>query len=134
MLNTESNSQDLCGGSCRKEKAEEMEIAMTMGMGMNLAMEAETADNYKIRILKKPDVTDLAGEKVMIDFESGKYFMLTGSANDIWDMLYDGAESKSIMAALTEIYDVDACVCREGVMKFLVELENIGFISLDKCN
>ena len=134
MLNIESSSRDLCGGSRRKEKAEDMEIAMAVGRGMNLATEADTVDNYSIRILKKPDVTDLAGEKVMIDFESGKYFMLTGSANDIWDMLYDGAESKNIVTALTEIYDVDTCACREGVMKFLGELENIGFISLDKRN
>ena len=92
------------------------------------------AENYRISILKKPDVTDLAGEKVMIDFESGKYFMLTGSANDIWDMLDDGAESESIVAALTEIYEVDTDTCREGVLKFLNELNNIGFISIDKCD
>jgi len=92
------------------------------------------AENYRISILKKPDVTDLAGEKVMIDFESGKYFMLTGSANDIWDMLDDGAESESIVAALTEIYEVDTDTCREGVLKFLNELNSIGFISIDKCD
>ena len=92
------------------------------------------ADNYKVRILKKPDVTDLAGEKVMIDFESGKYFMLTGSANEIWDMLHEGAESESIVSGLTEIYDVESEICREGVHKFLKELETIGFIALDSCN
>jgi len=92
------------------------------------------AERYKISILKKPDVTDLAGEKVMIDFESAKYFMLTGSANEIWDMLDDGAESENIVSALTEIYDVDTDACREGVLKFLDELKNIGFIALEKCD
>ena len=91
-------------------------------------------EQYKVSILKKPDVTDLAGEKVMIDFESGKYFMLTGSANEIWDLLDNGADSESIVAALTEIYDVEPEVCREGVLKFLNELESIGFISLEKCD
>ena len=92
------------------------------------------SENYKVSILKKPDVTDLAGEKVMIDFESGKYFMLTGSANDIWDLLNEGAESESIISALTEIYEVESCMCRDGVLGFLSELENIGFISLVKCS
>ena len=91
-------------------------------------------DNYRIKILKKPDVTDPAGEKVMIDFESGKYFMLTGSANEIWDLLDEDTESESIVTALMEIYEVEPDVCREGVMKFLKELVDIGFIAIEKCN
>jgi len=92
------------------------------------------ADNFKINILKKPDVTELAGDKVMIDSESGKYYMLTGSANDIWDMLNQGVESEGIIENLTRIYEVAPHECREGVLRFLSELENIGFISLEKCN
>ena len=92
------------------------------------------ADNYKVTILKKPDVTDLVGEKVMIDFESGKYFMLTGTANDIWDMLADCVESESIVTSLVGEYEVDIGECREGVLGFLNELVQIGFISLDKCD
>ena len=41
----------------------------------------------KIKLKKKLNVTDLSGEKVMIDFESGKYFMIKGSGNDIWDLI-----------------------------------------------
>lgn len=91
-------------------------------------------ENYKVNVLKKPDVTDLAGEKVMIDFETGKYFMLTGPANEIWDMLSEDVESDSIVSTLTSIYEVDADTCREGVLKFLKELQQIGFISLEECN
>ena len=92
------------------------------------------AENFKVTILKKPDVTDLVGEKVMIDFESGKYFLLTGSANDIWDMLEDGIESERIVASLIDIYEVEADVCRDSVMKFLNELVRIGFVSIEKCD
>ena len=48
--------------------------------------------NVKIKLKRKLDVTDLSGEKVMIDFESGKYFLLKGSANDIWNMIQDEEE------------------------------------------
>jgi len=89
--------------------------------------------NYKIKILKKPDVTDLVGEKVMIDFESGKYFLLTGSANDIWDLLVDGIDTDIIVTKLTEVYEVETDVCKESVHKFLNELESIGFVSLEEC-
>ena len=38
----------------------------------------------KIRMKAKRNVTDLAGEKVMVDFEQGKYFCIKGVGNDIW--------------------------------------------------
>ncbi len=86
---------------------------------------------HHIKILKKPDVTDLAGEKVMIDFDTGKYFMLTGSAGDIWDMLEDGKTADDITAGMLNIYDIDADTCRAGVLSFLGKLADIGFISID---
>ena len=45
--------------------------------------------NAIIKLKKQLNVTDLAGEKVMIDFESGKYFLIKGAGNDIWDMLQE---------------------------------------------
>ena len=91
------------------------------------------SENFIVRILKKPDVTDLAGEKVMIDFDSGKYFMLTGSANDIWSMLVDGMSSVGIISELMDIYEVEEAVCRDSVLAFLNKLSEIGFIRMDEC-
>ena len=85
----------------------------------------------KIRILKKPDVTELAGEKIMIDFESGKYFMLTGAANDIWDMLQDGVRADQIVANLMDIYEIDHEKCSESTLSFLEHLAGIGFIAIE---
>jgi hypothetical protein len=86
--------------------------------------------DYEIKILKKPEVAELAGEKVMIDFESGKYFMLKGVANDIWDVLEDGITSQTIITSLLKEYDVDAKTCTNSVNDFLKVLANKGFISL----
>lgn len=88
-------------------------------------MEAST----RIKILKAPEVTDLAGEKVMIDFDSGKYFMLVGSANDIWDALKDGISVEEIVTHLLELYDVEESVCREKTILFLEKLVEVGFIA-----
>ncbi len=85
---------------------------------------------YEIIMLKKIDVTELAGEKVMIDFDSGKYFMLTGSANDIWDLLETQSTTKEILESLLEIYDVDEQTCYNGVIAFLKKLVDIGFVEL----
>lgn len=84
----------------------------------------------KVKILKKPEVSELAGEKVMIDFETGKYFMLKGSANEIWEMLKDGITAKEIVEGLMEIYEVQESVCQKSVQDFLSTLEENGFISL----
>ncbi len=85
----------------------------------------------EIKIKKRPDVSELAGEKVMIDFETGKYFMLKGSANDIWEMLKDGVKVSEIVNGLLDIYDVERTECEESVNDFLGELEKNGFISLN---
>lgn len=84
----------------------------------------------KVKILKRPEVSELAGEKVMIDFESGKYFMLKGSANEIWEMLKDGIDTKEIVTGLMEIYDVEESVCQKSVQEFLTTLKENGFIDL----
>lgn len=86
----------------------------------------------KIRVLKKPDVTDLAGEKVMIDFESGKYFVLTGAANDVWDFLSDDTAVSEIVERLIELYDVEREKCESSTLGFLEKLADIGFIALEQ--
>ncbi len=89
--------------------------------------------NYSINIIKMPDVTELASEKVMIDYDSGKYFMLTGSANDIWDLFQkDIKTSQEIVKGLLELYDVPEDVCATEVLDFLKKLEEIGFIKIEE--
>ena len=84
----------------------------------------------KVKILKRPEVSELAGEKVMIDFETGKYFMLKGSANDIWEVLQDGISLGNIVDKLLEIYEVDRATCEASVNDFMDTLVSNGFVSL----
>ena len=78
----------------------------------------------KIRMKAKRNVTDLAGEKVMVDFEQGKYFCIKGVGNDIWDMLdgqegEDGITVEAILHKLMEEYEVMEEVCEKEVLAFL---------------
>lgn len=84
----------------------------------------------KIKVEKKLDVTELDGEKVMIDFESGKYFMIKGSGNDIWDLMKDGISIGEIVDELLKIYSVDRQTCEESVVSFVKSMEGYKFISL----
>lgn len=83
-----------------------------------------------IKVLKKLNVTDLSGEKVMVDFEQGKYFMIKGVGNDIWDMLADGITVEQIIKNLLAEYEVTEEVCEIEVLKFLNSLEDIGIIGV----
>lgn len=82
----------------------------------------------KIVLKKKLNVTDLAGEKVMIDFESGKYFMIKGAGNDIWDMIQTEISVQEIIDKLLQEYDVSAEECESAVVDFLDNMRKLDFI------
>lgn len=91
-------------------------------------------ENTVVHLIKQLDVTDLSGEKVMIDFSTGKYFLLKGAANEIWDMLTkDGAKEISIGEIknnLLEIYDVDEETCLTSITSFLKQMKENQFIEI----
>lgn len=81
-----------------------------------------------IKIKKQIDVTDLAGEKVMIDFSTGKYFLIKGVGNDIWDLVQDETTPQAIIDKLLSEYDVTPEVCEEQVLNFLDTMAKYDFI------
>lgn len=81
-----------------------------------------------IQVVNKPNVTDLCGEKVMVDFSHGKYFMLKGVGNDIWEMLEEEISVAQIVEKLLEEYEVERTECEESTLQFLKNLEELGFI------
>lgn len=82
----------------------------------------------RIKVKKLPNVTELAGEKVMVDFIQGKYFMLKGVGNAIWDLLEDKVSVASIIEKLLQEYDVEEEQCVSSTIKFLEQLEELEFI------
>ena len=84
--------------------------------------------NSKIVLKKKLNVTDLAGEKVMVDFECGKYFLIKGVGNDIWDMIQEEITPDEIIKKLLSEYDVSCEECEKSVMEFLNKMESLNFI------
>ena len=77
---------------------------------------------------KKLDVTELSGEKVMIDFETGKYFMIKGVGNDIWNLIQNEITVGEIIEKLLQEYDVEEQECEASVVAFLENLQKYGFI------
>lgn len=88
-------------------------------------------DSTKITLIKPMDVTDLAGDKVMIDFETGKYYMLKGSAVDIWENIQSATTVGDVKNKLMEIYDVTEDECSANIEAFLTQMQNNKFITLE---
>ena len=84
--------------------------------------------NTKIIMKKKLNITDLSGEKVMIDFETGKYFLIKGAGNDIWDMLQVETTPGEVMEKLMQEYEVSREECERAVFAFLEQLRELKFI------
>jgi len=85
--------------------------------------------NKVVKMIKQLNVTELAGEKVMIDFATGKYFLIKGVGNDIWDMLQEETTPGNIIDKLMGEYEVSIEECEESVMSFLKKMQELGFIS-----
>ena len=64
----------------------------------------------------------------MVDFESGKYFLIKGVGNDIWDMLQEETTPGRIIEQLLAEYDVTAEECERSVMEFLSKMQELKFI------
>lgn len=84
-----------------------------------------------VKILKQPNVADLSGEKVMVDFEQGKYFLLKGVGGEIWELLKDGITVGEVVSELLKEYEVDEKTCLEETIAFLEKLVSIEFIAVE---
>lgn len=84
--------------------------------------------NSVVKLKKTVSVADLSGEKAMIDFETGKYYLIKGTGNDIWDMIQEEISVGEIVDRLLEEYDVTREKCTESVLNFLENLKTKGFV------
>ena len=82
----------------------------------------------KIIMKKKLNITDLSGEKFMVDFETGKYFLIKGAGNDIWDMIQVETTPEEIIEKLMQEYEVTREECERSVYEFLEQLQKLNFI------
>lgn len=87
--------------------------------------------NTKVKLATEINVTELAGEKVMIDFATGKYFMIKGVGNDIWDMIQNQISVGEIVEKLLAEYDVTEGECYSSVCSFLEKLKELNFITAE---
>ena len=77
------------------------------------------------------DVTELNKEKIMMDLDKGKYFMLNETGSTIWDAINEPKSVLEIIESIVKEYDIDRETCESKVLEYLEKLrhEEIVFIN-----
>ena len=95
--------------------------------------EMKSFDYYTVVVRKDSiDTTDMDSEKVMMDLDRGKYFVLNDVASDIWENISKPTTIKSITNELMKKYDVDEVQCFESTIEFLTRLKNEELIIISE--
>ncbi len=84
--------------------------------------------NTIVRSKKKLDITILNGEKVILDFTTGNYYVIKGVGSIILDMLEYEISVNDIIEKLLIEYDVSREECEQSVIEFLQKLKEADFI------
>ena len=96
----------------------------------------KSKDNFQVGvddiIVRKIEIddTDLDGEKVMMNFDKGQYFMMNEVGSRIWDIIDKPIKVKEIIETLTLEYEVDEEVCKDAVIEFIERLNKAELINI----
>jgi hypothetical protein len=72
--------------------------------------------------------TDVTDSIVALDLDAGSYYGFESTGRRIWQLLEEPQSVDSLVAILTEEYDVSVERCATSVGAFLAELESLTLI------
>ncbi len=89
-----------------------------------------TQDVYNFKFLKSREKlsTELDGETVILDINSGMYSGLDPVGTTIWNLLEKEVTFSQIVAEILDNYDVSKEQCIKDLIDFLNDLEKNGLI------
>lgn len=89
-----------------------------------------TSPNFRIN---SPTIAheSIDGETMVIDFDTGTYHNLQGSAVTVWEQIEAGSSLDDIVAAVARAYRGDPAEIRTGVAEFVDELLRENLIIAD---
>lgn len=76
------------------------------------------------------DVTDLDAEKVMMDLELGRYYMLSKTASYIWELIVSPISIQEVVDHLLDRYEVEPEECKSQVLSLCDALQQLNLIEV----
>jgi hypothetical protein len=85
-------------------------------------------------VVQKPGniVTDMDGEKVMMNILNSKYYNLGNNGGRIWELIKAPMSIHELIETLMNEYEVEQSICEEHVLTFLSHLSSEGLIDWSK--
>ncbi|WP_139906049.1 lasso peptide biosynthesis PqqD family chaperone [Clostridium thermarum] len=77
------------------------------------------------------DTTDLDNDKVMMDLNKGKYYVMNEIASDIWESISQPKTVQDIIKDLMGIYEVDEEECTRCTIEYLIKLHHEELICVN---
>jgi hypothetical protein len=74
--------------------------------------------------------SDMDGEKVLLNVETGKYYNLGQIGGQIWDLIEIKYSVQRLVETLTNDFIVEQDICQMQVLEFLESLYNEGLIEI----
>lgn len=74
---------------------------------------------------------ELAGETVILDMASGRYFALDPVGTRVWEWIQRSCTVASLCDWLQQEYDVDPALCRQDISILLEQLAAHGLVKLN---
>ncbi|WP_079505291.1 lasso peptide biosynthesis PqqD family chaperone [Mesobacillus jeotgali] len=75
-------------------------------------------------------VSDMDGEKVMLNIQNGKYYNLGEVGGFIWELIAQPTGINSLILSIIENYEVNPSECEKEVISFCTELYLEGLIEV----
>lgn len=79
---------------------------------------------------KEQIASELGGEAVILSLASGMYYGLNEIGARIWELIQQPCAFNHIFHVLLEEYDVEPDICKQDLMKILVEMEEASLIKV----
>ena len=74
--------------------------------------------------------SEVDGEMVLMNLQTGQYFGLDEIATEIWSLLDDPNSVDDLVKKLMEVYEVKEEECRADTKTMLVQLINLKFLEV----
>ena len=91
---------------------------------INITMDSVILKNKEI------DDTDLDGEKVMMDLDKGKYYLMNEVGSRIWELVDEEITVGELIKVILNEYEVEQNQCEAAVINFIRSLSNSDLVKI----
>lgn len=105
-----------------------MRLGFEGGADNESGMIANLSDDTRIARAETMVASEVNGEVVILDIDSGLFFQLNPIGSKVWDLLESPATLAQMVAALQAKFNVSAEQCRADVAEFVEKMLERGLL------